>query len=68
MKKILKFTAGALLGASIASITIILLAPQSGSESRAKLVQGASFLKNQFTKAVDNQRRELEKELGGTED
>ena len=64
MKKFIKFTAGAILGASIASIILILLAPEPGSATRKRILQSFRDLKNQFNSAVKIQKEELEGELG----
>ena len=62
MKKLVRFTVGAFLGAAIAGITVILLTPQSGKDIRTKLGEKISYVRSQVKNAVEQQRHDLEKE------
>lgn len=62
MKKLVRFTFGAFLGAAIAGITVVLLTPQSGEDIRTKLGEKIRYVRNQVTNAVEQQRHEMEEE------
>jgi len=63
MKRMFRFILGAIIGGILGSVTILLLAPGSGSETRAALVQKINMLRGQIQEAMQEKKAELEEEL-----
>jgi gas vesicle protein len=63
MKKISRFIFGALIGAFIGSSIVILLAPESGEETREALSSRINNLTKQISIAVAERKAELLKEI-----
>jgi len=63
MKKISRFIFGALIGAFIGSSIVILLAPESGEETREALSSRINNLAKQISIAVAERKAELLKEI-----
>ena len=63
MKRLSRFVFGALIGAFIGSSIVILLAPESGDETRAALSSRINNLSRQISSAVAERKAELLKEI-----
>ena len=63
MKRLSRFVFGALIGAFIGSSIVILLAPESGEETRAALSSRINNLSRQISTAVAERKAELLKEI-----
>lgn len=63
MKRFGRFIFGALIGAFIGSSIVILLAPESGEETRAALSSRINNLVKQIGTAVSERKAELLKEI-----
>ncbi len=63
MKRLSRFVFGALIGAFIGSSIVILLAPESGDETRAALSSRINNLSRQISTAVAERKAELLKEI-----
>ena len=63
MKRLFRFIFGALIGAFIGSSIIILLAPESGENTRAALSSRIDSLLEQIHTAVADRKAELLKEV-----
>ena len=63
MKKFSKFIFGAIIGALLGSSIVILLAPESGDETRAALLSRFNTLVNQVEEAISERKAELLKEI-----
>ena len=63
MKRFFRFIFGALIGAFIGSSIIILLAPESGENTRAALSSRIDSLLKQIQTAVSDRKAELLKEV-----
>ena len=63
MKRFFRFIFGALIGAFIGSSIIILLAPESGENTRAALSSRIDSLLEQIHTAVADRKAELLKEV-----
>jgi gas vesicle protein len=63
MKKISRFIFGAAIGGFIGSAIVILLTPESGSETRAAISARLENLVTQIKTSVDEKREELLKEF-----
>ena len=63
MKRLSRFIFGALIGAFISSSIIILLAPESGEETRANLTSRFNNLIKQISTAVTEKKAELLEEI-----
>ena len=63
MKRFGKFVFGALIGAFIGSSIVILLAPESGEETRAALSFRINNLTKQISAAIAERKAELLKEI-----
>ena len=63
MKRFSRFVFGAFIGAFIGSSIVILLAPESGEETRAALSFRINNLSRQISTAVAERKEELLKEI-----
>jgi len=63
MKRFGRFVFGALIGAFIGSSIVILLAPESGEETRTALTSRINNLVKQITTAAAERKAELLKEI-----
>ena len=63
MKRFGRFVFGALIGAFIGSSIVILLAPESGEETRLALTSRINNLAKQISTAVAERKSELLKEI-----
>ena len=63
MKRLSRFVFGALIGAFIGSSIVILLAPESGEETRAALSSRINNLSKQIGTAIAERKVELLKEI-----
>ena len=63
MKKFGKFIFGAMLGAFIGGLIVILLAPESGEETRTALITRFEGFANQIKEAVATRKAELLQEI-----
>jgi len=63
MKRFSRFIFGTLIGAFIGSSIVILLAPESGEETRAALSSRINNLSKQISTAVAERKAELLKEI-----
>lgn len=63
MKRFSRFIFGAFIGAFIGSSIVLLLAPESGDETRAALSSRINNLANQINTAVAERKAELLKEI-----
>ncbi len=63
MKRFGRFVFGALIGAFIGSSIVILLAPESGEETRVALTSRITNLAKQIGTAVAERKSELLKEI-----
>jgi gas vesicle protein len=68
MKRFSRFVFGALIGAFIGSSIIILLAPESGEETREALSSRINNLAKQIGTAVTERKAELLKEIENYKD
>ena len=68
MKNSIKVLGGFLAGATIGSITAILLAPGSGKDTRKKIADGSKKLtddvKQSFSKSLDSLKETYDKKVG----
>ena len=60
MKKFSRFLLGVLFGALLGSSIALLLTPESGDETREKIINRFQTIKNQFQQAMLERRTELE--------
>jgi gas vesicle protein len=63
MKRISRFIFGAMIGGFIGSTIVILLAPESGEETRTALSSRLENLVKQIRTAVEERKEELIKEI-----
>ncbi len=63
MKKTLKFLTGAIIGAIAGSLTILLLTPESGENTRLAISEKLQYLREQMREAAKEKRVELEAEI-----
>lgn len=63
MKRFFRFIFGALVGAFIGSSIVILMAPESGEETRAALFSRINNLMKQIKQAAEERKAELLKEI-----
>ena len=63
MKRFSRFVFGALIGAFIGSSIVILLAPESGEETRAALSSRINNLSKQIGTAIAERKAEMLKEI-----
>jgi len=63
MKRFSRFVFGALIGAFIGGSIVILLAPESGEETRAALSSRINNLSKQICTAIAERKAELLKEI-----
>jgi gas vesicle protein len=63
MSKVIRFLSGAIMGGVLGSAAVLLLAPGSGSETRAAMMQKVSMLGEQMQTAMREKRAEMEEEL-----
>jgi gas vesicle protein len=63
MKRFSRFVFGALIGAFIGSSIVILLAPESGEETRAALSSRINNLSKQISIAIAERKAEMLKEI-----
>jgi gas vesicle protein len=63
MKRFSRFVFGALIGAFIGSSVVILLAPESGEETRAALSSRINNLSKQIGTAIAERKAEMLKEI-----
>ncbi len=63
MKRFSRFVFGALIGAFVGSSIVILLAPESGEETRAALSSRVNNLSKQIGTAIAERKAELLKEI-----
>jgi len=63
MKRFSRFVFGALIGAFIGSSVVILLAPESGEETRAALSSRINNLSKQIGIAIAERKAEMLKEI-----
>ena len=63
MSKVIRFLSGAIMGGVLGSAGVLLLAPGSGSETRAAIMQRVSILREEMQAAMREKRAELEEEL-----
>jgi len=63
MKRLSRFVFGAIIGAFIGSSIVILLAPESGEDTRAALSSRVSNLSRQIGTAIAERKAELLKEI-----
>jgi len=63
MKRFSRFVFGALIGAFIGGSIVILLAPESGEETRAALSSRINNLSKQIGTAIAERKAELLKEI-----
>jgi gas vesicle protein len=63
MKRFSRFVFGALIGAFIGSSIVILLAPESGEETRAALSSRINNLSKQIGIAIAERKAEMLKEI-----
>lgn len=63
MKKIGRFILGAMIGGFIGSMIVILLAPESGVETRTALSSRLETLVKQIRTAVEERKEEIKKEF-----
>ena len=63
MKRFSRFVFGALIGAFISSSIVILLAPESGEETRAALSSRINNLSKQIGTAIAERKAEMLKEI-----
>lgn len=57
------FLLGALIGGVVGAISVLLLAPTSGSETRGRITQYAHDVEDQVRQAAASRRHELQIEL-----
>lgn len=57
------FMLGALIGGVVGAVSILLLAPESGPETRGRITSYARNLEDQVRQAAVNRRHELQLEL-----
>ena len=63
MRKVIRFLSGAIMGGVLGGAAVLLLAPGSGSETRAALMQMVTALQEEMRAAMREKRAELEEEL-----
>lgn len=63
MKRISRFIFGAMIGGLIGSSIVILLAPESGEETRTAFSSRLEDLVRQITTAIEERKEELKKEF-----
>jgi len=63
MNKIKKFVFGAMIGGFVGSAIVILLAPESGEETRTAFSLRLENLVKQIGMAIDERKKELNKEF-----
>lgn len=57
------FLLGALIGGVVGAISVLLLAPASGSDTRGRITQYAHDVEDQVRQAAVSRRREMQIEL-----
>ncbi len=62
MKKVLSFIAGLLSGGLVGALVVILIAPQSGEETRRRIAARTREIVAAAKEAIAERRRELEAE------
>ena len=63
MRKTTRFLQGAILGGILGSITVILLAPGSGQDTRSAVINQFNQLKKQIETVIQQRRSELQEEF-----
>ena len=63
MSKSKRFIQGIILGGFLGSLTVILLAPGSGDETRSAMLNRLSTIKKQIVDEIENRKKELQEEL-----
>lgn len=63
MRKTFKFVAGAIAGAILGGVVVILLTPESGSDTRTAISEKIQYLRSQVQEAARERRIELEAEI-----
>lgn len=63
MRRTFRFIAGAITGAIIGSVVVMLLTPESGSDTRTALSEKIQYLRSQILEAAKERRIELEAEI-----
>ena len=63
MRKTTRFLQGAILGGILGSITVILLAPGSGEDTRSAVINQFIQLKKQIETVIQQRRSELQEEF-----
>lgn len=63
MKRTLRFLTGAIVGAIAGSLTVLLLTPESGENTRLAISEKLQYLRDQMREAAKERRIELEAEI-----
>lgn len=63
MRRFGNFLLGALIGGVVGAVTVLLMAPASGSETRGRISSCAHDIKEQVRQAALTRRQELQLEL-----
>lgn len=63
MRKTLRFLTGAIIGAVAGGLTVLLLTPESGDNTRLAISEKLQYLREQMREAAKEKRIELEAEI-----
>ena len=63
MSRSKRFLQGVILGGFLGSLTVILLAPGSGDETRSAMLNRLSVIKGQIMDEIENRKKELQEEF-----